>query len=105
MRPEFDQPGSKEARNRLQELTDTGPAEIFIKDKDRYGRTVAVLNCNGINVNEAMVASGNAWVHVYYCKESICSVWKKLESDARKNHLGMWQLENPVEPWKWKSRR
>lgn len=103
--PEYDQPGSEQAKARISGLTETGRAEIFIKDRDRYGRTVVLLECNGINVNEEMVASGHAWVHVYYCKDSICRKWKKLERDARNNHLGLWQWENPIEPWIWKSNR
>lgn len=103
--PEYDQPGSEEASERLASLTKSGKIILFIKDRDRYGRTVAIVNCNAINVNEAMVASGNAWVHIYYCKESVCQKWKKLESSARKNNLGLWKWENAIEPWKWKSMR
>lgn len=103
--PEYDQPGSRSAKERLKELTRYGQGIIAIKDTDRYGRTVAILECNGINVNEALVASGAAWVHVYYCRDFPCKKWKILESDARKNHLGLWQWENPVAPWTWKSKR
>ena len=103
--PEFDQPGSASAKERLKALTSCTQAQIQIKDRDRYGRSVVMLECDGNKVNEAMVACGDAWVHVYYCKESVCEQWKKLERDARKNHLGLWRWPNPVEPWKWKSHR
>lgn len=103
--PEYDQPGSASAKERLKELTSGRPAEIVIKDRDRYGRLVVMLECDGNNINETMVASGSAWVHIYYCKESECERWKKLEREARKNHLGLWKWKDPVEPWKWKSRR
>ena len=103
--PEYDQPGSEQAKARISGLTAPGRAEIFIKDKDRYGRTVVLLECNGINVNEEMVASGHAWVHAYYCKESICKKWTILERGARNKHLGLWQWENPIETRRWKSNR
>lgn len=103
--PEYDQPGSKEASERLASLTKSGKITLFVKDRDRYGRTVGIVKCDGVSINEAMVASGNAWVHIYYCKESVCQKWKKLESSARKNNLGLWKWENAIEPWKWKSMR
>lgn len=103
--PEYDQPGSTFAKQQLIDLTSSGTAVITIKDKDRYGRTVVMLECDGVNINEALVASGSAWVHVYYCRETPCERWKRLEREARKNHLGLWQWEYPIEPWKWKSKR
>lgn len=103
--PEYDQPGSEEAKDHLRYLTEVGRLNLFVKDRDRYGRIVGIVECNGISVNEEMIASGNAWVHIYYCKESVCQKWKKLESSARKNNLGLWKWEKAIEPWKWKSKR
>lgn len=103
--PEFDQPGSEAAERKLNSLLTCKNTVLWIKDRDRYGRTVGIVECDGSSVNEAMVASGHAWVHVYYCKEKVCLEWKKLESSARKNNLGLWKWKNPVEPWRWKSTR
>lgn len=103
--PEFDQPGADAAEKKLESLLRCKSIELQGKDRDRYGRTVGTVECDGSSVNEALVASGNAWVHVYYCKEKVCLEWKKLESKARKNNLGLWKWKNPVEPWRWKSTR
>ena len=72
---------------------------------DRYGRYVAVLFSQGVNVNEEMIASGNSWVHIYYCWEPICEKWRELEKQARKDKRSIWKEENPIPPWQWKAKR
>ena len=103
--PEYDQPGAAGAENHLTSLVSGGEVAVTIRDRDRYGRSVAVVECRGVNVNEAMVRSGYAWVHPYFCKEIECKKWKKLESNARKNNLGLWRWDDPIPPWKWKANK
>ena len=58
-----------------------------------------------VGVNSALVASGSAWVHDYYCKEPICAGWYELEGKARNDKLGLWQGTNVIEPWVWKMKK
>lgn len=46
-----------------------GTAAARTQDIDRYGRTVAVVRCNGIEANREQVARGFAWVYTKYNKD------------------------------------
>ncbi|MCC8409960.1 thermonuclease family protein [Mucilaginibacter sp. UR6-1] len=69
-------------------------------DKDRYGRTVAyVILADGRNLNHELVKNGYAWEYKTYSKDPELA---GFEQYARQNRLGLWQDENPVEPWNFR---
>ncbi len=103
--PEYDQPGSRQAKRKLSELVLGNTVSIFIKYTDKYGRQVALLTSSGVNVNEEMIVTGNSWVHDYFCRETICRKWKVLEERARNEKRGLWQEDDPIPPWQWKRKR
>ncbi len=104
--PEYRQPYSKAAKKETSALLQKKTVELEVKDWDDYGRMVALVRLdNGILVNEELVKSGYAWVHVYYCKEAICRKWKQYEKQAQQERLGLWRERNPVAPWVWKRKR
>jgi micrococcal nuclease len=59
--PEICQPGGPEARDYLQEFVQDKPAKLDTGKADTYGRTLAVLTVDEMNVNQRMVAEGHAW--------------------------------------------
>jgi micrococcal nuclease len=70
--PETDEPGFDEARNFLTEQCLDKNAEV---DPDNnqgltYGRIVAVVYCEGVNVNEAILDNGFADVYQDFCDVS-----------------------------------
>ena len=103
--PEYDQPGSKEAKKELQNLVLGKKVTIYPKYRDKYNRLIAIVHQEELNVNENLIESGHSWVHVYYCREVICDHWKVLQDEARKKGKGLWRYENPVPPWRWKAIR
>jgi endonuclease YncB( thermonuclease family) len=103
--PEFDQPFSQASKNTLKDLLSGKYMQIIPKDIDRYGRIVAVVNIGNITVNSALVESGSAWVHQYYCKEPVCEYWYELEEKARNDKSGLWRGKNVIEPWVWKMKK
>ena len=103
--PEYDQPGSSGAKKKLSDLVLGNTVSIVIKYADKYGRYVALLTSSGVSVNEEMVATGNSWVHDYFCRETICRKWSLLEERARTERRGLWQGDNPIPPWQWKRKR
>lgn len=103
--PEFDQPFSQASKNTLKDLLSGKYMQITPKDIDKYGRIVAVVTVGNMTVNSALVASGSAWVHDYYCKEPICASWYKLEEKARNDKSGLWRGKNVIEPWVWKMKK
>jgi endonuclease YncB( thermonuclease family) len=70
--PETNEPGFDEARNFMTEQCLDKNAEV---DPDNnqgltYGRTVAVVYCEGVNVNEAILENGFADVYQDFCDVS-----------------------------------
>ncbi|MFM9195902.1 MAG: thermonuclease family protein, partial [Planctomycetia bacterium] len=63
---------------------------------DRYGRWIAHLTMNGVDVNRQMVAGGNAWHYEDYSRDTSLSA---LQSQAQSQRLGLWAQSNPVPPW------
>lgn len=69
------------------------------KDKDRYGRVVAVCNlagADGPDVNAAMVRQGWALAYRRYSKDYVAD-----EDIARKAKAGLW-VGQFVAPWDWR---
>lgn len=65
--------------------------------QDRYGRTLGYIFLpDGTNLNEELLKAGLAWHFVKYNKSQRLA---QLESDARSNRIGLWQLSNPTAPW------
>ena len=69
------------------------------KDKDRYGRIVAVCNLTGIDgpdISAAMVRQGWALAYRQYSKDYVSE-----EDVARKVKAGIW-VGSFVDPWDWR---
>ena len=73
-------------------------------DTDRYGRTVALVTADAIDVNRAMVANGWAWTFTRYCTQDFCEEWQRDEQEARDAKKGLWRDPEPVAPWDWRKR-
>jgi len=101
--PEYYQAYSKAAKKFTTRLVNNASVQLEAKDWDDYGRMVATVTmADGRSLNEELLKSGLAWVHIYYCKEAICDKWYGYEKRARKNRIGLWKDTFPVPPWVWK---
>lgn len=103
--PEWGQRFSTDAKTLSRDLVEGKIVEIKGKYRDKYDRLVATVMVDGKVLNEEMVSCGMAWVHIRYCDEEICAVWRKKEDEARSLGRGLWADRRPVAPWKWKSRQ
>ena len=78
---------------------------IVVKNRDRYGRVVGRIFVGQNDVSAYMIKMGHAMVYRrYLTDESLL----ELESEAKKNQRGLWNLppEKRVSPWQWrKSKR
>lgn len=97
--PEKKQPFGQRSRQSLADLCFGKDAEVRPQSKDRYGRTVAVVICNGIEANREQVERGLAWVYVKYNKDPELPAVEVL---ARESRLGLWRDKEPVPPWEWR---
>ena len=106
--PESKQQGGHAASAALQSLVLFKQVEATVLDRDQYGRSVALISLPEkkgeapLLVNEELVRQGHAWVYGQYCKQPRCREWKKLETRAREQNLGLWQKKNPTPPWRWR---
>jgi micrococcal nuclease len=70
-------------------------------DRDRYGRTVAVVILpDGRSMNQELVRDGWAWWYRQYAPKD--RELERLESEARTAKRGLWSQPNPVAPWEWR---
>ena len=103
--PEYDQPHARAAYNALRSVVIDSDLTLEVVDRDKYDRLVVIAQKDRLNVNEYMVRTGYAWVHIYYCKAEICKKWYKLQAEARRKKGGLWEYDSPIPPWTWKAEK
>lgn len=94
--PEKGQAFGERSKQSLSDLCFDKDASYLVQDIDRYGRSVAVVSCEGIAVNRAQVERGLAWVYPKYNRDSSMPA---LEASARLERKGLWVDTAPVPPW------
>jgi endonuclease YncB( thermonuclease family) len=106
--PETSQsPYGMESRRALQGLLPIG-SEVTLKTKavDRYGRSVAEVIKGGININQTMVRSGDAFVYLQYISGCDRQTYSRLENDARLKGTGVWSVPGGIQrPWDYRRGR
>jgi endonuclease YncB( thermonuclease family) len=104
--PERGQPFSTRAREHLAQLCHGQPAKVRPvpgdDGKDRYGRTVAHVQCNHLDAGAAQVKEGMAWAFQRYVKDEALRTSQK---NARLQLRGLWAEKDPVPPWEWRRAR
>ena len=100
--PEKAQDFGQVSTEAIKRLTTGKAITVQPYERDKYGRTVGMLFADGVNVNEAQVKAGNAWVYQQYCKEAFCAQWKAFEQEAKASGVGLWRDASPTAPWEWR---
>ncbi|EIU4557030.1 thermonuclease family protein [Campylobacter jejuni] len=95
--PELKQSFGKQSKEALSRILSGKQVEIIYKNKDTYGRIVAIVKLNDVDINRFLVSKGYAWADTYYS-----NAYTKEQENAKKNHLGLWKESNPIEPYKWR---
>ena len=98
--PEQHQPYGKEAKNALLDLVAQQNVGVVVVTRDSYGRVVGTVYHEGVNINNAMVASGYAWWYQHFAPYE-----RKLaasEQQARRERRGLSAEPHPVPPWDWR---
>lgn len=95
--PETKQDFSKIAKQFTSDRSIHKNVSVEVIDIDQYGRTVGIVNLpNGEILNEELLKAGLAWHYKQYDQSDR---FAKLESEARKNKIGLWSIKKPLEPW------
>lgn len=97
--PERRQEFGQRAKQSLSDMCFRKDAMVRILTTDRYGRAVALVSCDGTDVNRAQVERGMAWVYTKYNKDPTLPT---LQAVALAKRRGLWADENPVAPWEYR---
>lgn len=100
--PEKGQPYGTRAKASLAVLCFGSWATIRPEKQDRYGRTVARVECSGKDASSEQVRRGYAWFFTRYGTDTSI---RALEGLARGSRAGLWADPEPVPPWEWRARK
>lgn len=95
--PESEQKYGKYCTKELEKLIQGKEVKLDIKSTDGYGRKVAIVWYNDVDINKQMVRIGCAWAYTYYT-----NVYKNDETYAKSNKFGLWQDKNPQNPYNFR---
>jgi len=99
--PERGQPWSKRSREALAARVLRRDVTVEGRGKDSYGRVLARVRIDGVDMAEAQVRDGWAWVFRRYTDDAALMA---LEAEARAARRGLWASPDPEAPWQWRAR-
>ncbi|MCA1322631.1 thermonuclease family protein [Herbaspirillum sp. alder98] len=99
--PEKAQTFGQRSKQSLSDICWGKDAQFDVQNQDRYGRTVAVVRCGGIEANRSQVQKGMAWVYPNYNKDAALP---PLEQAARGAKAGLWSDPHAQAPWDFRHR-
>ena len=97
--PEIDQPYGKESKSELEKHIAGKNIKLKDIEKEKYGRFLANIYCDGTWINIELVKNGFAWRY----KKSDSGNILQAEMIARKSKIGIWSESNPIPPWEWRA--
>jgi len=100
--PELRQAFGRQSRQALVALCRRQRAQVEIRARDAYGRSVARVRCQGVDVAQAQVRTGLAWVAPGYARGD--GDLQALERQARQRRTGLWAQQRPTPPWVYRHR-
>lgn len=97
--PEKGQEYGSASKRALAELVLRKQVLVTTQALDDYGRTVALLEVVGLNVNEEQVRQGMAWNYSHFFRDPH---YRALQAEAQQARRGLWMQDQPMPPWKWR---
>lgn len=96
--PEYGKKGSRRAKRALQRLVDGGEVQLHFENgshekRDRYGRLLAYVVVDDLNVNIELVREGWTRYWTRYGHGSLGEAFRRAEKQARKENRGLWTPE------------
>ena len=87
------------SKQSLSDLCFNKTATLIEKGRDRYGRTLARVSCEGVDANAEQVRRGMAWVYDRYVTDRALYA---VQTEARDAGRGLWADPDAVPPWQWR---
>lgn len=100
--PEKGQAFGQRSKRALEQLCLGRMAQVRATESDRYGRWVAHVQCQGLDVNAQQVRSGMAWVYERYAQDPQLP---RLQQQAQAQRQGLWVQARPTPPWTFRQQR
>ncbi len=97
--PEKAQAYGEEAKRSLAELVLKRQVRVVTRAVDDYGRLVALVEVDGLSVNEEQLRRGMAWE---YSRFHDNKPYLALQREAQRARRGLWAAGDTVEPSKWR---
>jgi len=101
--PQKAQPFGEISKRSLTGMVLGKQVNVATRAVDQYGRLVAKLSVDGLDVNAEQVRRGMAWAAVGWRQSRHSNhPLLALQADARQARRGLWALDNPVLPGDWR---
>lgn len=112
-----DQPFGADSKRSLSDMVLGKQVKVVSQATDQYGRMVAHLSVDGLDVNTEQVRRGMAWAAVGWRQsrrvhagvplagETLGHAKRELialEAEARHESRGLWAMSAPIPPWDWR---
>lgn len=103
--PESKQAFGTQSKISLSNLVYGKDVVLNVKDRDKYGRTVADVLINGKSANLAQVENGMAWAYRQYLKGDDALVYVAAETRAKSAKRGLWVDLSPIAPSEFRHKK
>lgn len=99
--PEKSQPFGTKAKQFTSDQIYLKTIKYVVTDKDRYGRSIAMIYYDVDNkyLSSEIIKAGMGWHYKRYSKSKELALF---EDNAKKNKIGLWIDNNPIEPSEWR---
>lgn len=97
--PEIDQRFGEESTFSLTGMALGKYATLAVETVDDYGRIVATVVVDGVDVNREQIRRGMAWAYRQYLHDAYLL---QLEAEARQARMGLWSDSHPTPPWRYR---
>ncbi len=94
-----DQPFGAEAQRALSAMVLKKSVEFDSQAIDQYGRLVAHLRVDGVDVNAEQIRRGMAWAYAFHHRNRELIA---LQTEAQQNLRGLWASGDAIPPWQWR---
>ena len=99
--PERSQAFGTRAKDSLADLVAGKVVTVRRTGTDQYGRTIARLFVDQIDVSQVQTEKGMAWHYSHFSTDETLA---KLQDKARSDRAGLWSDSNAIPPWEFRKR-
>lgn len=97
--PEKAQAFGETSKRSLSDMVLGKQVKVASQAIDQYGRMVAHLSVDGLDVNAEQIRRGMAWEYSnFHSNQALIA----LQEEARKAPRGLWVQDKPTPPWIWR---